>query len=323
MFDYDRQGRYIAMADGDELLVQDGPSEGPLWRTQEATPIVGVAIAQNSILSLDTAGRLAWRDAVTGSLKGELQVGAGARALAVDEQGRAAIALPDAVVIVSGQAIERRLAVEDATVLAWGEGGGLGVGTGGGRALHFGKDDAPAYEAELPRGATAITWNAHDFWLVGAGEELYRFKADGLTRVTSGPGDITSLSCSPDGYRVALLIAERIVLVLVLPSRDTLTTVQYIDRKATGVRIGPGNWLGIGMDQGDGNKIDMVTGATHRTDTHPGREHHSWMLKVATDPSVEGDAPAAEAGPPAKKGNPAVAIGFFAVLAAVLYFLFK
>ncbi|MEZ4466704.1 MAG: hypothetical protein R3F60_20350 [bacterium] len=323
MFDYDRQGRFIAMADGAEILVQDGPSEGPLWRMVGDHPLVGVAIHQDAIWTVDEAGHLIGRDASTGAQKAALEVGDGCRALAASDQGLLAIARAEEVVVIQGGAILRRLPVDDPTALAWSPTGMLGVGTAAGDIKAFKDDTTPSSEATLPAGVTALTWGGgSEGWLAGAGPTLFRLNAEGIARVTGGPGDILSISASPSGHRVALQIGERIVLVLVMPSRDTLTTVQYMDRTVTGVRIGPGNWLGIGMDQGDGNKIDMVTGATHRTDTHPGRAHHSWMLKVATDPSVEASLPA-PTDAPAKKGNPAVAIAFFVALAAVLWFLFR
>jgi len=40
----------------------------------------------------------------------------------------------------------------------------------------------------------------------------------------------------------------------------------------------------VGLELGDGNKIDLVRGGAHRTDPPPGRTINRWMVKLGFDP---------------------------------------
>jgi hypothetical protein len=73
------------------------------------------------------------------------------------------------------------------------------------------------------------------------------------------------------------------VTVLSLPEGQKVGTISYPDRLVEGVAFGPDVWLGVGLDRGDGNKINLTTGACHRTDTHAGRPHNAWALSVDLD----------------------------------------
>src|SRR5262249_49593309 len=44
------------------------------------------------------------------------------------------------------------------------------------------------------------------------------------------------------------------------------------------VDFGPGGWLGVGLDLGDGNKIDVLSNAVCRTDPYPGRTRNTSIL---------------------------------------------
>jgi hypothetical protein len=121
-------------------------------------------------------------------------------------------------------------------------------------------------------------------------------------------------------------LGDKTALVLQYPSRETDATISYFDRDITDVCFGPDPWLGIGMNLGDGNKINLETGATHRTDTHPGRDHHSWALSVSTGKARGGDPVPAEAGgdqAPVEysKSDTIVGIIALAVIAAIIYYL--
>jgi hypothetical protein len=137
------------------------------------------------------------------------------------------------------------------------------------------------------------------------------------------------VTCSPDGTLFALRLNPSTVVVLAYPSKDTAMTLQYIDRRAVGVAFGPPPFVGIGMDSGDGNKINLSTEAVHRTDTHPGRSHNRWALSSGIDqsalpPAYKGRAPAkAPAGAepaaePRGKSNAQILIGFGLVAVGVI-----
>lgn len=57
-FDFDEEGHSIVIADGAELLVYDGNTEGPRWRADTGAPLVGVGSTAVVVVSLDVAGTL-------------------------------------------------------------------------------------------------------------------------------------------------------------------------------------------------------------------------------------------------------------------------
>lgn len=101
-------------------------------------------------------------------------------------------------------------------------------------------------------------------------------EAQHVTR--SGEMKITDLAVSLDGSRFAMQLDDSMVVVLDDPPTDTVGQLRYPEMHPVGVRFGPGEWLGIGLHEGDANKLDLQTGALHRSDTHPGRDHHSWLV---------------------------------------------
>lgn len=94
------------------------------------------------------------------------------------------------------------------------------------------------------------------------------------------------LQLDANGGRLAAQLSDRAVTLYAWPSLHIETQIEYVERVVRGLAFGPGNWLGVGLDHGDGNKIDVVTSATHRTDTHPGRTHRSWLLSVRGKQSI-------------------------------------
>ena len=135
---------------------------------------------------------------------------------------------------------------------------------------------------------------------------------------------IGSMACAESGH-IAVRLGTTIALVLAWPSRETDATITYFDRAITDLCFGPDPWLGIGMDQGDGNKIDLETGATCRTDTHPGRDHHSWAVKVsaghAREAGVEEHETPMIRAEETSRSDIIVGIVTMAVLAAIIYFV--
>jgi pimeloyl-ACP methyl ester carboxylesterase len=67
-FAYDRSGRILAIADGGELLVHDGPTEAPRWRQTCESAITALAAIADRVVTTDAAGRLALWDARRPSL---------------------------------------------------------------------------------------------------------------------------------------------------------------------------------------------------------------------------------------------------------------
>lgn len=290
LFAYDSTGTVLAMVDGAEILAHSGADESPLWMQACDDRVVGVGATKSEIVTLDAQGRLVWWEAREGKRLATTELGDPAAALAVARDGTCAVALPERVVITRrGEAAHvAELAVATAHALAWSDDGArLAVGTEQGSVKVFeATGGEPVGTADIEETVRSIAWNAAGFWIATAGERVLRIAADGagsepITRAGGKSPDL--VTCSADGSRFAICLDEITVVVLAYPSRDTVATLGYIERQVVGLAFGPDPWLGVGLDKGDGNKVNLETEAVHRTDTQPGREHHSWLLSAAFD----------------------------------------
>ena len=329
LFDYDTGGRSIVLTDGAELLVHDGDSEAPLWRKTLDCRLVGVASTGPGIVAVDEKGTLSVFAPDSGALLGRIETGQGARGMAAMTDGLCAIIGRSGVRIADDEGVHRRLTAPDPACVAWSPDGMLLVGSRDGKLTVFADKDEPLQREVLDEPIGAVAWHPGGFWAVAAGTAVWRLDPAGLERITSGPDDmpIGSIACAETGH-IAVRLGETITLVLAWPSRETDATITYFDRKITDLCFGPHPFLGIGMDQGDGNKIHLVTGATHRTDTHPGRDHHSWALKVSAGHARDGGdeeerdhGPLINAEQEHSRSDIMVGIITMVVLAAIIYFV--
>lgn len=308
-FDYDEEGHSIVIADGSELLVYDGASEAPRWRADAGAPLVGVGSNAITIVSLDANGVFGMWSHETATQVRSVPLGVPATALAHDFEGRCAAVHPGGVIsLVGGE--PRAIAVPGATAAAFGSDDTLLVGTGDGALHRFDAQGNPTGTARVPGPVHAIAWNTGGFFLVANGGSIHRLDGLEVSHVTNAPegAPIRDVVCSLRGDRVGLQAGDHLAVVIAYPSRETVGHAQYADRTISGLAFGPGEWLGVGLDKGDGNKFDMATGATHRTDTHPGRPHNRWLLISAFGPPRSEPAPARRSGPdPARR---AVLVGF-------------
>jgi hypothetical protein len=120
--------------------------------------------------------------------------------------------------------------------------------------------------------------------VVAAGEVVQQLDARlrNPTPLLRAPG-ASMLAVSADGGLVACRTAERAVQVHTMPQPSRVARVEYLDHPIDGVAFGPDVWLGVGLDKGDANKINLVTGACHRTDPHPGRARNQWKVELDVD----------------------------------------
>ncbi len=291
LFAYTPDGNTIVLADGNEILVHEGKDESPRFRHTLDAQIFAVFARPDALIALDENGVLTFFDPAKDEIIKTLESGGLPNAFAAHEGGRIAVGLASAIIIFEGDGSKRELGVEDSSALAFsGDAELLAAGTKDGSVQVL-----PAQSGEskgsvnLGEAVRSIAWNAGGFWIAAAGERVFRIEQDGdkhdqLTRAGGMSPDC--IACSADGSLFGLRLDSATVVVLAYPSKNTAATIQYIDRKAYGIAFGPVPYFGIGMDKGDGNKINLSTKGVHRTDTHPGREHHSWMLSVSIEKSA-------------------------------------
>ncbi|MFT3696846.1 MAG: hypothetical protein QM831_27135 [Kofleriaceae bacterium] len=327
MFAYDKKGTVFAMREGAELLVHDGPSEGPLWRQMLDADIVGLGANDKLVGAVTESGMVSWYGARTGDVDFTAHFDVKVQRALVDANAQRVIAVTaDKILALAGndvttladhtaQAIAQK---PDGTVLAAVNNELVTLANGTRTSTTFPHPDI-----------RALAWSPAGFWVVALAGKLYRWDGTTATHITNMPKDTEVRAVAAHEKAIAIMYNRGSVVALAWPSRDTLGTVRYLERKAEGIDFGPWPWLGIAMDLGDGNKQNLdEPERLHRSDTHPGREHHSWYVNVggASKPDPKPAAPAAPApAVTATRPQPTSSVRFILpamiALAVVLYAL--
>jgi hypothetical protein len=113
---------------------------------------------------------------------------------------------------------------------------------------------------------------------------LFRVSGDGATLQAAIPGadkPIAMVACSQNGLVAAAAAGDHVELWELHKNRPIGEFV--LRRPLTSVCFGPALLLGIGLDDGDGNWVDLGTGATFRTEPHAGRSRNTWRLENKVD----------------------------------------
>ena len=301
------------------LLAYDAQTEGPKWQLAFDEPLLSVLFAHPQALPSSGAGS-PWREAApthvaivvdaAGSLhavdlhlgKKLGSVGPFGKPRAVAScmtSGALAMAVLDKVLLWrSGHVVET--AISRATALAFSaDGKTLAVGTEAGDVIMlslYGGAAAAAPEnvqPAAPADTLARSFEAHGVgavadlaqhpngeWLSAGAYGVFAITEKGAQRQEKIAAGALRARFDATGARLAVQRAERAIAVYAWPALSVVARVEYTDRPVRGISFGPGDWLGVALDHGDGNKIDVVTSETHRTDTAPGRTHRSWTLYV-------------------------------------------
>lgn len=306
MIAYDPSGALIVLADGSELLVHDGPSEGPLWRRTEEHPIVAVGAAAGSVISVDRSGRARWFDARRDHVQATVATGSPTHAADVAANGDLLLAHADGARVLTRGGPGPRIDWPDARAVAWADDGRMLVAGNDGTAGEFDPRGQLLHRVQLDAPIVAATWNPQGFWILATARKFVRLVGGELHHLTSAPEDmpVRAVACAGDGSRIGFALGDDLVLVLAWPSRDNVGQLRYLDRKVSGLAFGPAPWLGVGLDGGDGNKFDLQTGDLSRTDTHPGRPHRRWLVKCSANPPADASTTAPTARPAASTTRP-------------------
>lgn len=293
--------------DGAEVLAYDARTEAPTWRVACRRPIAGVVLADatgldlgdagapfrtpaavGAVLTVDDEGRIHVIDGASGRLLGEMAPLGPPRAIAASPNGGGiALAAGDAVHVFR-KAARVEIAMKASALAFSNDGATLAVGTKDGTVKTFDvsrveHDETPS-ETSSVSGKEAIVGLAQHpagAWLVGVASGIVHLDPSAgprrLDKIRSGP---KRLAVDAGGDRIAMQLTERQVLVYEWPTFSVIARIEYGDRPVRGLAFGDGDWLGVALDHGDGNKIDVVTCAVHRTEPHPGRTRRSWTLHV-------------------------------------------
>jgi hypothetical protein len=270
-FSVSPDGLLFAAADGPELLTwrNDG---APQWKVFTDGILVGVAVGLEVVVTVDTDRRVCQWRRTDGELVSTVSIAHHPLALVPSPDGRLLIVTRDGPLVDSPLGF-RLVPVRGCTWAALGPGEALGVGCEDGTFTAIELRSGAAWgSVKLPAPVSGVAWSALGSWLVGAERTLYRVSGDGkLVQATIAGADhaMDLLAVSGNGIVVAARAGDRVELYELHKNRSI---GEFILRRAIGgVQFGPGLLLAIGLDDGDGNWIEMATGATFRTEPHPGR----------------------------------------------------
>jgi hypothetical protein len=302
MIAFDKQNAVFAMNEGAELLVHDGESEGPLWRKTLDSDIVGVGADREHVTAITAKGTVATFPSRSGAEMQSAAIGGETRFAVVGSGKRRVVAaLADKVVALEGN-LPKTLTEGFASAVAIAADDTVLVAVANAFIVIAADGKATTTEHSLGP-VVAAAWHPENFWLIACAKKVYRFNGSGdATHVTSMPPEVTLKYVAATKQAISLAYDAEDgmgVATLEWPSKDTLATADYPERKVWGLSFGPWPWLAIALDLGDANKQNVLEPQRlHRSDTHPGREHHSWLVAVGGSGKTESKAPKAPASAP-------------------------
>jgi hypothetical protein len=113
---------------------------------------------------------------------------------------------------------------------------------------------------------------------------IHRVSGDGKTIQAFIPGadsDVDRVAVSRSGIVCAARAGDHVELYELHANQPLGEFV--LRRQIGGLAFGAGHALGIGLDDGDANVVDVATGESWRTEPHPGRGRTTWRLENKVD----------------------------------------
>lgn len=303
---YDPSGRVLALVDGPELLVHDGETGAALWRETFGEELLGVAIAGDDLVVVGELGLVVQMTFLRRELH-RMDLDATAQTFAVRPDGMVAVALERAIRILH-KGMMRTLPRRDVSALAFSPDGATLLVSHGAKASKLEWVEvatlASLGEQSLALHVEALVADAGLFY-VAQGEQLDCVTTPdaAVQPVISGLGfPLTDVLFHKATSTLALQCGRSIVDLYDAQTGKRTLRLQYPVRVARGLAFGPRPWLGIALSGGDADRIQLADRTVVRTPTHPGREHHTWIVSIdegSGTPRIEGDGPRGFRGQPA------------------------
>ncbi len=280
-------GQFLATAEGSQLLVYDGDSEGPLFMSELDGDVVSIAIDGGHVFALSAHGLLRELDEV-GATVNESRTQASRGVVAAGD--RVCVYGPRATLIHGSE--RRELDVDRVSAAAFSpEGKKLLVCSELGTAHVFDTATAAlAGTSSAPGPFAGAAWSAAGHFIA-----TVHAKAGGVGKVDPTNGTVSPLigtgeykldavSASEDGRFIAVRVEDGRILIFDAARNRPVGNLTYGPPETPGgVAFGPTTWLAVAIGHGDANKVDLSTAAVHRTDPHEGRPRHRWSLLADID----------------------------------------
>jgi hypothetical protein len=287
----------LVIAHEREVLVYSGQDESPLWREACSGDVVGVGCDSRFVYAVDHQQWYCW-EAVSGQLQHQRPSNSPVLTMSVAANGDCALLTDTSVEIVNSSAKEKRIETASPTTAAWSDSNcELAVGQGDGELLFFKRATNKAFDQvdpgrlRLDGPIRSIAWSSAGYWAVISEAIVWRIERDGSSKrplIKDLKSPPVLVACSQEGDLVAVSLEDSSVLVFRITPASLVASFRYQDREVTGLAFGPEPYLGIGLDTGDGNKMDLskASGGVFRTDPHPGRPRNRWLLQALIIPSA-------------------------------------
>lgn len=329
------------MVTADEALVlaYDSKDQAPQWMTPVSSKVLSLMCGRESVFALCEGGELVELTLKSGEKRSSQKV-EGTHSVVLTPNGLPALVTEQGVVFEA-----TTLAVPGARHVAFSGDGAtaLVVDAKGELQLFDARSGAALKSLALDKPATFAVWNPlGKCFLVCADTHVKNVKADLSAHdiFISFKESLVTLAVDDSGRFVGTR-AGNVALMVGFPNREMIGSLSYFDKTPGQVAFGPSPWMGVGLNAGDANSVNMTEEGVYRTDPHPGRVRNRWMLSVGVDPSQTAkvlaragvgapaasaalvvSAPKAPTAPTAQGGVPMVPVGIaLAVLAIIVALL--
>jgi len=281
----------FASVDRGELLAWDPKIDAPTWRRPLAGQTLALAGGGTLLATLHEGGHVGFWSGRDGAPVGHAAM-PGGTLLAMAWGSGCAVAAPDRIHVLDEHG-PRSVALAGATALRFSrDDRRLAIGLPDGRVtvldVASGAVIRSAQVASEGAPVTSLFERAPEAeWLVAAGSSLHAVDPQSDARRVTGLGGtvLKAVAANERGTLVALQAGDELAVVIAWPSRDTAANLRYLDRRITGLALGEGA-LWVGLDRGDGNKLDLGSGDLYRTDPHPGRPLERWFVATGHHPEI-------------------------------------
>ena len=279
-FAYGTVANVLVATDDRWVCVSGVEDDTPLWGFEAAAPVAGVRNTRAAILAVDVTGQLTRLAHADGKVLDRTTCGVAATGLAATADRAWAVLHTKGVRVRRSAGQQFNVNVRAAACVALDEcGSQLAVGSREGVVHALNLESGKSYNLDLKLPISGVAWSGLGWWFINTPHALYRADADlGLHRKlcdwnkeAAGWPPLRMADCA------VRLGTDRVVVVGA--GGDALGEVRYLERLVGEIEFGPFPWLGIGIGQGDGNRLSLVEAEeVYRTDPPPGRPRNSWKL---------------------------------------------
>lgn len=283
-FAYGTDDFFLSSTRGNEVIVSSSTDgKVPRW-LKFGAEVRAIRHMANAVVCALANGMLAFVDGDSGEAIVAIDLGVEPTRLVLNGKGKWAAMHAGGLVVGSAFEVVDRISAPGVHAVAVNGDDALAWLVGGDLVYEDGR------RIPIPENPNCVCWSALGWWLIGTDVGIYRIRPDEseptLFLKMKG-GQKSHIACSADGRVCAFLHNASTVAVFGVEIDVNCGAIEYPSgREVCELEFGPHYWLGLGLGQGDGNKVDLTTCDVHRTDPIPQETPNRWMIRagVVLDP---------------------------------------